>query len=83
MIRWSMTFLTPATYRGGAIHLDLPENTPVLVHVVPKPLPFPTMREEILAIRPKSPRITPEEFDALIDKYSVSVGSLPEDFSRG
>jgi hypothetical protein len=80
-----------ATYRDGALHpaspLNLPENTPLHVHVVPKqvgfpPEPFPTTREEILAIRPKSPRITPEEFAALVKKHSVSVGSLPVDFSR-
>jgi len=80
-----------ATYRDGAIHpetpLNLPNNTPVHVRVVPKvegsfPDPFPTTREEILAIRPKSPRITPEEFDEIIKKHSVSVGSLPVDFSR-
>jgi hypothetical protein len=80
-----------ATYRDGAIHpdqpLNLPDNTPVHVRVVPKaegflPDPFPTKREEVLAIRPTPPRITAEEFDALVEKYSVSVGSLPLDFSR-
>jgi hypothetical protein len=80
-----------ATYRDGALHpetpLGLPENTPVRVHVVPQPAgflpdPFPTSREEVIALRPQSPRITVEEFNALIDKYSVSVGTLPEDFSR-
>ncbi|MGE3243116.1 MAG: hypothetical protein AB7G28_03795 [Pirellulales bacterium] len=39
-------------------------------------------REQIIALRPKSPKLTPEEFDAIIDKYSVSIGSLPADFSR-
>jgi hypothetical protein len=39
-------------------------------------------REQIIALRPKSPKLTPEEFDAIIEKYSVSVGSLPVDFSR-
>jgi hypothetical protein len=86
-----MTIDIDATYRDGAIHpdqpLNLPDNTPVHVRVVPKaegffPDPFPTKREEVLAIRPKSPRITPEEFQALVEKYSVSVGSLPVDFSR-
>lgn len=80
-----------ATYRDGAIHpdvpLDLPNNTPVHVRLVPKPAgywpdPFPTKPEEVLAIRPKSPRFTAEQLQELIDKYSVSVGSLPEDFSR-
>ena len=80
-----------ATYRDGSLHPDqplhLPENTPVRVWVRPRPpgtlpVPFPTNREEVLALRPQSPRITPEEFDAIIDKYSVSVGSLPENFSR-
>jgi hypothetical protein len=86
-----MTIDIDATYRDGALHpetpLNLPENTPVRVRVVPKPAssasaPVPKTREEILAIRPKAPRITPEEFDALIKKHSVSVGSLPVDFSR-
>lgn len=86
-----MTIDIDATYRDGALHpetpLNLPENTPVRVRVVPKPavfppVPFPKTREEILAIRPKSPRITAEEFEALIKKHSVSVGSLPVDFSR-
>jgi hypothetical protein len=80
-----------ATYRDGALHpetpLNLPENTPVRVRVETKPavfppIPFPTTREEILAIRPKSPRITSAEFRARIAKYAVSVGSLPPDFSR-
>lgn len=86
-----MTIDIDATYRDGALHpetpLNLPENTPVRVRVLPKPgtslpVPFPKTREEILAIRPKSPRITAEEFEALIKKHSVSVGSLPVDFSR-
>ena len=86
-----MTIDIDATYRDGAIHpafpLDLPDNTPVHVRVVPKPAgllpdPFPTNREEVLAIRPKSPRFTAEQLQELVDKYSVSVGSLPEDFSR-
>jgi hypothetical protein len=86
-----MTIDIDATYRDGAIHpdtpLNLPNDTPVRVRVVAKPdvfppIPFPTTREEILAIRPKSPRITSEEFRARIAKYAVSVGSLPSDFSR-
>lgn len=80
-----------ATYRDGALHPDtplgLPENTLVRVHVMPTaagfpPDPFPSSREEVIAIRPQSPRLTVEEFNALIEKYSVSVGTLPEDFSR-
>jgi hypothetical protein len=79
------------TYGGGAIHpdapLNLPANTPVRVFVVPKeaafsPISFPKTREEVLAIRPKSPRFTAEQLNELIAKYSMSVGSLPEDFSR-
>jgi hypothetical protein len=86
-----MTIDIDATYRDGAIHpdvpLNLPDNTPLHVRVVAKPAgllpdPFPTKREEVLAIRPKSPRVTAEEFEALVEKYSVSVGSLPVDFSR-
>jgi|SRR5688572_18804451 hypothetical protein len=92
-----MTIDIDATYRDGAIHpevpLNLPDNTPVRVRVVPNPavvakaavfppIPFPKTREEIIAIRPKSPKFTAEQLQELIDKYSVSVGSLPEDFSR-
>jgi predicted DNA-binding antitoxin AbrB/MazE fold protein len=81
-----MTIHIDATYRDGVIQPDqplaLPNNTPVHVFVVPKPVGRPLTREEILAIRPKSPRFTAEELDALLDKYSVSVGSLPVDFSR-
>ncbi|HEX6962995.1 MAG TPA: hypothetical protein VF175_14090 [Lacipirellula sp.] len=89
-----MAIETDGSYRDGAIYpaqpLPLPENTPVRVVVVPKttdagqplPTPFPTTQEEVLAIRPKSPRFTPEELDALIEKHHVSVGSLPADFSR-
>ena len=82
-----MTIQVHATYRDGAIHPDqplaLPDNTEVNVVVVPVEGPTKrTAREEIEAIRPKSPKFTPDEFDALIEKYSVSVGSLPVDFSR-
>jgi len=81
-----MTIDIDATYRDGAIHpetpLNLPDNTPVRVRVVPKPEAFPKTREEILAIRPKSPCFTGEQLDALLNKHSVSVGSLPADFSR-
>ena len=78
-------------YRDGAIHTDqplpLPENTPVRVIVVPQPAgvppdPFPTTREGVLAIRPRSPRFTGEELRARLAKHGFSVGSLPEDFSR-
>jgi hypothetical protein len=90
-----MAIETDGSYRDGAIYpsqpLPLPGNTPVRVVVVPKtekpvspayPTPFPTTREEVLAIRPESPSFTPEELDALIEKNHVSVGSLPPDFSR-
>jgi hypothetical protein len=86
-----------ATYRSGAIvpnqPLALPDNTPVHVVVVENDTSSPRdkpravslkglTREEIIAMRPKSPKFTSEELDALIEKYSVSVGSLPPDFSR-
>ncbi len=81
-----MTIDIDAMYRDGALHpvtpLNLPENTPVRVRVVPKPDSIPSNPDESRALPPKSPRITPEEFDAIIKKYSVSVGSLPVDFSR-
>lgn len=75
-----------ATYRDGVIHpqtpLNLPDNTPVRIRVLTKSVPFPTTREEILAIRPKSPRFTAEQLDALIKNFSLSAPSLPDDFSR-
>lgn len=75
-----------ATYRDGAIHpdtpLNLPNDTPVRVRIVAKNEAGPQSREEVIFLRPKSPRITPEEFRARISKYAVSVGSLPADFSR-
>ena len=81
-----MTIDIDATYRDGAIYpdspLDLPENTPVHVRVVPKPATRELTRAEIIAIRPKSPRITSEEFRARIAKYAISAPPLPPDFSR-
>jgi hypothetical protein len=81
-----MTIDIDATYRDGALYpeapLNLPENTPVRVRVVPKPESSPTRLAESRALPPKSPRITPEEFRARIAKYAVRVGSLPPDFSR-
>jgi len=84
-----MTIHVHATYRAGAIHPDqplgLPENTEMDVVIVPvadtgkKPA---DQQPDIAAIRPISPKITPEEFDALLAKHCVSVGTLPADFSR-
>jgi hypothetical protein len=82
-----MTIKVDATYRAGVIHPDqplgLPDNTEVNAVVVPvgdgKKHP---QREDIRAIRPKAPRFTAEELDAVLDRHSVSVGSLPVDFSR-
>lgn len=80
-----------ATYRDGSLHPDqplhLPENSLVRVRVQPRPpgllpVPFPTNREEVLALRPKSPRITGAQLRDLIAKHAVSVGTLPPDFSR-
>ncbi len=75
-----------ATYRDGAIHpdrpLSLPNDTPVRVRVVAKNEAGTLTKEQIIFLRPKSPRITSEEFRARIAKYAVSVGSLPVDFSR-
>jgi hypothetical protein len=39
-------------------------------------------RDEIEAIRPKSPRFTSEELRQRLQKHAVSVGTLPPDFSR-
>jgi predicted DNA-binding antitoxin AbrB/MazE fold protein len=79
-----MTIHVNATYRNGVIHPDqplaLPEGAELRVMVVPV-VPGPA-QGDTLSIRPESPKITPEEFDAILDKYSVSVGSLPVDFSR-
>lgn len=88
-----MTIHTHATYRAGAIHPDqplgLPENTEVQVTIVPltetakvKDEIAKERESDIAAIRPKSPKITSEEFRALIAKHAVRVGTLPPDFSR-
>ena len=79
-----------ATYRDGALHpetpLNLPDNTHVHVRLEPK-----TAAEASVAppagiaaglAPPQSPRITVEEFNALVEKYSISVGALPPNFSR-
>jgi hypothetical protein len=76
-----------ATYRDGAIYpdtpLNLPENTPVHVRVVPQTPAAPPPEEGPARLTPPpSPRFTAEQLDALIEKHSVSVGSLPENFSR-
>jgi predicted DNA-binding antitoxin AbrB/MazE fold protein len=74
-----------ATYRDGAFYpthpISLPENTRVEV-TLPAEAPKPLTREEILALRPKAPKFTGEQLDALIEANHVSVGSLPPDFSR-
>ena len=81
-----MTIEIDATYRDGAFHpnqpFQLPENTPVHVVVTPKTANQPLSCEQILAIRPTSPRITSEEFRARIAEHAVHVRSLPADFSR-
>jgi hypothetical protein len=73
-----------ATYRDGAIHpdtpLNLPDNTPVRVHVVPKPVRIAETQEE--SVRPPAPRISVEELRERLAKYAVSVEPLPPDFSR-
>lgn len=70
-----------ATYRDGAFHpvhpISLPENTRVEVSV-----PAQLSREEIIALRPKAPKITVEEFDAIMKRNKLSAPSLPVDFSR-
>lgn len=70
-----------ATYRDGAFYpvhpISLPENTRVEVSV-----PAELSREEIIAMRPKSPRFTSEELRERIAKHGVRVGTLPPDFSR-
>ena len=81
-----MTIDIDATYRDGALHpdtpLNLPNNTPVRVRVVAEHDSGSLSKEQIAFLRPKSPRISPEEFRDRIAKYAVSVGSLPADFSR-
>ena len=73
-----------ATYRDGAIHpdtpLNLPNDTPVRVRVVPKT--EPASREQPRAFPLNSPRFTSEELRERLAKYAVSVGTLPPDFSR-
>jgi hypothetical protein len=63
-----------ATYRDSAIYpnapLGLPDNTPIHVTVAARPAP------------PVSPRLTVEEFDALIQQHRFTAPPLPDDFSR-
>lgn len=70
-----------ATYRDGAFYpvhpITLPENTRVEVSV-----PAQLSREEIIALRPKAPKFTGEQLDALLDKFHIAGPSLPENFSR-
>lgn len=83
-----MTIQVHATYRAGAIHPDeplgLPENTEVNVIVVPvaASTPVTPQPDDLDAIRPKSPKMTSQEFREMIAKNAVRVGSLPPDFSR-
>jgi predicted DNA-binding antitoxin AbrB/MazE fold protein len=70
-----------ATYRDGAFYpvnpISLPENTRVEINLAAQPT-----REEIIAIRPKAPKITVEEFDEILKRNTISAPSLPIDFSR-
>jgi hypothetical protein len=81
-----MTIDIDATYRDGAIHpdtpLNLPNNTPVQIRIVAKNEFGPLTKEQIIFLRPKSPRITPEEFRDRIAKYAIKAPPLPPDFSR-
>ena len=81
-----MSIHIEATYRDGMIHpnqpLDLPDNTPVSVVVPVVKSQSKLTREEIITMRPKSPKITVEEFRERIKKYAVHVGTLPPDFTR-
>lgn len=78
-----MTIHAQATYRDGALHLTQPlgldENTSVNVTIVPTPA---ASGDDIVALRPKSPKISSEEFRERLAKYAVRVGTLPVDFSR-
>jgi hypothetical protein len=81
-----MTIHVHATYRAGLIHpevpLNLPDNTPVEVTIVPSNSHGLTPHPEDEPPRAKSPRITVEQFRAMLKEHSVSVGTLPIDFSR-
>jgi predicted DNA-binding antitoxin AbrB/MazE fold protein len=70
-----------ATYRDGAFYpvnpISLPENTRVEISV-----PAQLSHEEIIAMRPKAPKITVEEFDEILKRNTISAPSLPIDFSR-
>lgn len=79
-----------ATFRNGALYpetpLNLPDNTSVHGWVAPRSIAdaaaTPIGAEETHRTPPQSPRITVEEFNALVEKYSISAPPLPEDFSR-
>jgi hypothetical protein len=55
---------------------------PVRVRVLAKDDIGPLSKEQIVFLRPKSPRITSEEFRARIAKYAIKAPPLPPDFSR-
>ena len=80
-----MPIETNATYRDGALYpdqpLNLPENTPVLVRVLTA-TDRDLTPEEILALRPKAPRLTVEQFDEIMRKNTFRAPSLSPDFSR-
>jgi predicted DNA-binding antitoxin AbrB/MazE fold protein len=81
-----MSIQFDATYREGVIHpakpLALPENTEIRVLIVPRRKLPSGVEAEIDAMRPISPKMTPEEFDELVSRHSIAIGSLPADFSR-
>ena len=82
----NMTIHVHATYRAGLIHpevpLNLPDNTPVDVTVVPTNGGPTRPIQEVEPPRATSPRITVEQLRAMLEKHAVSIGSLPFDFSR-
>jgi hypothetical protein len=81
-----MTIHTHATYRDGALYPDeplgLPENSEVNITVAPVVKSSTAADGDGMIAPPTSPKMTSEEFRALIKKYAVRVGSLPPDFSR-
>jgi hypothetical protein len=82
-----MSIHVHAMYRAGVIYpdqpLSLPENTEVDLTVVPVSGHRGTQSAASAeARRPAAPRFSVADLVARLSRYAVSVGALPNDFSR-
>jgi predicted DNA-binding antitoxin AbrB/MazE fold protein len=82
-----MSIHVHAMYREGVIYpdqpLSLPENTEVELTVVPVSGRRESQRAASAeARRPAAPRFSAADLAARLNRHAVSVGALPNDFSR-